>query len=293
MASTSGQSKSRKSPAAVKRKRPDRSVIEAVLLEAGYRCANPVCRYPLTLHMHHIEYVSEGGTNDAWNILVLRTRCHEEHHREQLIPRSAIRAWKQLLMTLNAAFDRRAVDILLALHKLGRVWMSGDGFVHCAPLIASGLVDFEQVGKGSWSPELPNPPCSVCLSPRGSGFVEAWKAGDQKKARLAAPLKTSQSQAEGTIVMFQLLIAIALIFASLGTWIAIQRNRSAGGGFILGLLFGPLGALVELFLPPGDRTVTTPTRRNIDDLGTIASIAERFRTALDELDPNWERLPYH
>ncbi len=62
---------------------------------------------------------------------------------------------------------------------------------------------------------------------------------------------------------------------------------------MLGLLFGPLGVLVELFLPQGEKTTGSPKRRNIDDLGTIASIADRFRTALEEADPAWERLPYH
>ncbi len=71
------------------------------------------------------------------------------------------------------------------------------------------------------------------------------------------------------------------------------RNAAAPEGFTLGLLFGPLGVLVELFLPQGEEATGAPKRRNIDDLGTIASIADRFRTALEEVDPAWERLPYH
>lgn len=86
---------------------------------------------------------------------------------------------------------------------------------------------------------------------------------------------------------------IAFVFGGFGAWISAQKRRGAAEGLILGLLFGPLGVLVAALLPQGEAASGAPRRRNIDDLGTIASIAERFRTALDETDPGWERLPYH
>jgi hypothetical protein len=117
--------------------------------------------------------------------------------------------------------------------------------------------------------------------------------------------------------MWELLALAAVAFGGLGAWIGVQKQRGGSEGFVLGLLFGPLGVLVELFLPQGEEVadgptrrniddprgmrstilgrsaVGSPTRRNIDDLGAIASMADRFRTALDEADPAWERLPYH
>jgi uncharacterized membrane protein YeaQ/YmgE (transglycosylase-associated protein family) len=41
----------------------------------------------------------------------------------------------------------------------------------------------------------------------------------------------------------------AATFGGLGGWIAAQRNRGMAEGLLLGALFGPLGALVEAFLP--------------------------------------------
>ena len=38
---------------------------------------------------------------------------------------------------------------------------------------------------------------------------------------------------------------------------------------------------------------TLSGRRNTDELGIIATIGDRFRTVLEESDPNWQRLPYH
>jgi hypothetical protein len=91
---------------------------------------------------------------------------------------------------------------------------------------------------------------------------------------------------------------MAVLCGGLGAWVATQKRRSASEGLVLGLLFGPLGVLVEALLPqgskqPGGSATVSRVRRNIDELGIIATIADRFRTALDEGDPNWERLPYH
>jgi hypothetical protein len=112
---------------------------------------------------------------------------------------------------------------------------------------------------------------------------------------------------------------LAVAFGGLGGWVATQKQRSALEGLVLGLLFGPLGVLVEALLPQrveqpvnprtgsgGGRTIDEPGfnlpvnsrtgsggRRTIDELGFIAMIADRFRTVLEEHDPNWERLPYH
>src|SRR5437588_52348 len=42
-----------------------------------------------------------------------------------------------------------------------------------------------------------------------------------------------------------------IIFGCLGAWIANQKHRDGGEGFILGLLFGPIGCLIEAILPNG------------------------------------------
>ena len=56
-----------------------RSTRELVLLEAGYKCANPVCRHILTLELHHIVWVSHGGGNNLDNLLALCPNCHALH----------------------------------------------------------------------------------------------------------------------------------------------------------------------------------------------------------------------
>ena len=60
----------------------------------------------------------------------------------------------------------------------------------------------------------------------------------------------------------EILFVAWLIFAILGMWIANQKHREGGEGFILGLLFGPIGCLIEAILPNG----TQPAKREYSAL---------------------------
>lgn len=100
-----------------------------VLHEAGYRCANPTCRTVLTLDIHHMEYVSEDGSNEPSNLLPLCPNCHSLHHRK-VIPQESLRAWKMLLLALNEAFDKRQIELLLMLDRVKALWISSDSVVN-------------------------------------------------------------------------------------------------------------------------------------------------------------------
>ncbi len=49
-----------------------------------------------------------------------------------------------------------------------------------------------------------------------------------------------------------ILLAFPLGFGWFGSWVAGQKKRRKREGFILGLLFGPLGVLVEVLLPAAE-----------------------------------------
>ena len=154
-----------------------------VLHEAGYKCGNPVCRTLLTLEIHHLISVSEKGGNTPENLIALCPNCHRLYHIGK-IPISSLRAWKLLLLSLNEAYNRSSVDILLALAKMGQgqVQVSGDGLLMCASLIAGNLVNAERSqGSKPWLDSY-----RLSLTERGRKFVEAWKKGDQKLAIIAA-----------------------------------------------------------------------------------------------------------
>lgn len=154
------------------RKKLKVDVRSVVLHEAAYKCANPRCRYPITLDIHHLEELGKGGPDDPENLLALCPICHREHH-SKIIPIESLRAWKMLLVTLNEAFDRKGIDLLLAIKKLGKLALSGGD---CAPLLASDLVNITT---------LQNGPVIVYvaeLNTKGETFVAGWLSGEQAKA---------------------------------------------------------------------------------------------------------------
>ena len=160
------------------RKKLTVDVKAVVLHECGYMCGNPACRRPLTLDIHHLEPVAVGGPDTPENLLGLCPNCHTDHHNN-IIPIESIRCWKMLLMTINEAYDRRSVELLLALAKQGKLYVSGDGVLTCAALIAAGMAHayLERT-----APSQPLSSYWISLTLRGHAFVAAWKKGDQDAA---------------------------------------------------------------------------------------------------------------
>lgn len=184
----------------VKRKSIAIEVKTQVLHEAGYKCSNPTCRTIITLDIHHMDYVSKGGGNIPSNLLALCPNCHQLHHIGH-IPLDSIRAWKMLQLTLNEAFDKKSIDILLALDRIGGVIITGDGLLNCAGLIASNLIyvtenwigtekQKETYGMGlsigaAWRDV--EKPLSIgqyrlSLTNKGKLLLAAWKNGNQSDA---------------------------------------------------------------------------------------------------------------
>jgi len=159
-------------------------VRKLVLHEAGYRCSNPVCRTMLTLDIHHLVPISEDGSDTPDNLLALCPNCHSLHHRGE-IPIESLRAWKMILLSLNEGYDRKAVDLLLVLSKAGTLWVSGDGVIQCAALVASGLVESRALG--GLTADQPLPAYAISLTERGKLMVDAWKRGDQNSVVAAEP----------------------------------------------------------------------------------------------------------
>jgi hypothetical protein len=163
------------------------SLQQEVLIEAGYKCARPVCHNVIALQLHHMIYVSDGGCNESSNLLPLCGYCHDMHHRHEFSS-EAIRVWKGLLVALNQAFDRKSIDLLLLLHKqFSGTFYTADGMLWFAGLIAAGLATFgAQQGGGSSSTGGGVPSVhQVVLTEKGRLLVEAWLSGDVAKYRAA------------------------------------------------------------------------------------------------------------
>ncbi len=153
--------------------------ISLVLHECGYKCGNPACRGIITLDIHHIVRVADGGGNVVDNLLALCPNCHALHHTGE-IPIESIRTWKMLLLSLNEGFDRASVNMLLALHKLGGIRVTPDALLTASALVASDLI--ETTFDPPANPRYQGQNYQLKLSTKGRLLVEGWKAGDQKKA---------------------------------------------------------------------------------------------------------------
>lgn len=79
-------------------------------------------------------------------------------------------------------------------------------------------------------------------------------------------------------------LIVLLVFSGLGWWIAIQKGRSEAEGAALGLLFGPLGCLVEALLPNREAAEPRVTLRanGWQYHGVPRNVAEEIRVLIGE-----------
>lgn len=167
-----------------KRKSIKPSLRRDVLIEAGYRCANPTCRTILAIDLHHIIEVEKGGPNELSNLLALCPTCHALYTRGT-ISQEAINVWKTILVALNHAFDKESISNLLFLRKISaktpykEFAISADGVLKFAHLIASGLVDYQAYGSGPRWDYLMN------LTDKGNRIIDAWFSGNRDQVKQA------------------------------------------------------------------------------------------------------------
>src|SRR6266545_3063993 len=148
-----------------------------VLAEAGYRCAVPTCRGILALDLHHMVEVQEGGKNIPDNLIALCPTCHALYTRGT-IDKDAIFAYKAVLVSLNAAFDKEGIDNLLFLGIVSprqNLVISGDGVLRFAPLIAAGYADYQLLVNNSNTLVT----YTISLTAKGTALIDAWRSGNR------------------------------------------------------------------------------------------------------------------
>ncbi len=169
------------------------TVRDLILMEAGYKCANPTCRHILTLELHHIVWVRDDGGNEPDNLLALCPNCHSLHTHGH-IPEMTIRTWKSLLVSLNSS-NRAAADLLLVLREDEMRFdnaddpafaprpfqFTGDGLPAIAGLITSGLLEISKRNSNVSARSVSMPSFEVRLTAKGKQFVEAWIDGDASR----------------------------------------------------------------------------------------------------------------
>ena len=186
-----------------KRKKIPPEAKQFVLLESGYKCASPSCRHILTLELHHIIWVKDGGGNTPENLLPLCPNCHSLHTAGH-IPESAIWAWKSLLVSLNNP-NRASADLLLVLYDDEKrietsgeqdkhpppFRFTGDGLTVLSSLLVSKLVEISRRYSGASYFGGGMPSFEVRLTTTGKRLVEAWLSGQPEAIERALSNKKS------------------------------------------------------------------------------------------------------
>jgi HNH endonuclease len=82
------------------------------MVEAGYRCAIPICAATVGLEVHHIVEVAKGGQDEFDNLILLCANCHSRVTKGE-IDRPAVRMIKDNLGVLNHRYsesERRMME---------------------------------------------------------------------------------------------------------------------------------------------------------------------------------------
>ena len=97
-----------------------------------------------------------------------------------------------LLLSINEAYDRRTIDLLAAIGQTEGLYLSGDGVLACAPLVAGDLIQIKAWGSLSAGREIVTVPAyQVSLTEREQRLLDAWKSGNQAEAVAATALNSN------------------------------------------------------------------------------------------------------
>ena len=147
-----------------------------VLLESGYRCSIPTCRFPVTENAHIISW-SETKDHSYQNLITLCPNCHVLYDSGK-IPTEALIAYKKKLFFLNDIYTRFELDVLDYLKTHKRAMIFGE-------LIIKRLLDEEIVFKedyimtqGFGDGEEILGIFSVLLTDKGIKLLEDWNRVD-------------------------------------------------------------------------------------------------------------------
>ncbi len=95
--------------------------------------------------------------------------------------------------------------------------------------------------------------------------------------------------------MLWVIVAAFIVFGFFGAWVASQKHRGICEGFTLGLVFGPLGVIVEAVLPNMDKKPLARVAPSLfhGDEEAVEYILDRYRAQLAATASNWRAMPFH
>lgn len=114
----------------------------AVRVEAGHRCAIPICRQTDGLQIAHIISWATAQTHEFVNLILLCAICHIRFDRGE-IDRKAMQQYKANLGLLNRRygdFERRVLEILATEPRRSWLNLSPGSDIHLWYLVKDGIL---------------------------------------------------------------------------------------------------------------------------------------------------------
>ncbi len=148
-----------------------------ILIEAGYRCAIPTCRFPIIENAHIVSW-AKSEDHSYENLIALCPNCHTLYDSGK-IDRAAIIAYKKKLMFLNEVYSRFELDVLDYLKTHKRALIPGELLVK--RLLEEGIVKHEEeiMIQGFGNGEEILGMFSVVLTEKGRKLLDDWFKVDQ------------------------------------------------------------------------------------------------------------------
>jgi hypothetical protein len=143
-----------------------------VLIEAGYRCAVPTCRFPITENAHIVSW-AKSKDHSYENLVALFPNCHTMYDSGR-IERAASIAYKKKLIILNEVYSRFELDGLDYFKTHKRALIPGELLVK--RLLEEGLVEHEEeiMIQGFGDGEDILGIFSIILSDKGKRLLDDW-----------------------------------------------------------------------------------------------------------------------
>ena len=147
-----------------------------ILMESGYRCAVPTCRFPITEKAHIISW-AESQDHSYENLIALCPNCHTMYDKGT-IERAAIIAYKKKLMFLNDVYSRFELDVLDYMKQHKRALIPGELFIK--RLLDEELVELEDeiMIQGFGVDEDILGIFSIVLTDKGRRLLDDWSRVD-------------------------------------------------------------------------------------------------------------------
>ena len=148
-----------------------------ILMEAGYRCAIPTCRFPITENAHIVSW-ADSKNHSYENLIALCPNCHTLFDSGK-IDRRAMIAYKKKLMFLNDVYSRFELDVLDYLKTHKRALILGELLIK--RLLEEGIVVHEEdlMVQGFGDGEDILGIFSVVLTDKGRRLLEDWSKVDE------------------------------------------------------------------------------------------------------------------